>query len=332
MPRDYTYIIFTDFVYIRVTGMIWCYNGLTNPNNLDKDAGDAIKDVYLSIEREKPIIIDCKGVSGVTDHSWDILFKSINNTKREIIFINFQSISQKINASKVEFCTSLKMKSEDDSFSIYNNSLKIKSLDNINVLVDKHIVSTIKEMVQRSFTEYPNGEMKLLSSTPVYSNGEFDASDLISHQKSFYWISLKLSDVVKELIQKYRIGGINSKIKILAVSLRSSPFAAAVSLLLGLQIETVDHFGPIFRNYEPDASTSDVNEYIYIGDFSVGGTEIKISKTYAHLKKSMLNHAVVIGSLLSSDCYKEFMMHSIVLLRDCSPNVKYSIENNLPIP
>ena len=325
MIRKYTYLIFTDFVYVRAKGLIWCYNGLTNQNNIDKSAGDAMKEIYLSIEPSTPLIFDCKGISGITDHAWDCLFESIQDIKREIHFINIQKISQKITVCKAEFCTSMKMLNIDSAFSIYSEIIKLNIQQETYSSIESNIVKKIKGFVADSFYQYPGNKMQLLSSTPIYSNGEFDAAKLVSNPESFYWISLKLSDELEKIIQEFRLGGMSMRIKLLTVSLRSSPFAAAIGLLSGLQIETVDHFGPIFKNQEADISIADANEYVYIGDFTVGGTEIKISKTYALMKNSKLIHAVVIASLLKKEAYKEFVLHPLTYLLESCPLAKYTL-------
>ena len=327
MTRKYTYLIFTDFVYVRLKGLVWIYNGLTNPNNLDKSAGDALAEICSAIELGKPLLIDCKGISGITDHAWDILFQKIESTKREIIFINFQKIEQKINLSKREFCTSLKMQNSDNVFIIYKDSIHSKIDETIEKQIEEHLTGMVELFVKNSFWPYSEGKINHLSSTPISSNGEFDAASLISNPESFYWTCLLLADKVEKIIQKYWIGGMSLPTKLLTVSLRSSPFAASIGLLLGLQVETVDHFGPILKNHETDNSISNTHEYIYIGDFSVGGTEIKISKTYALMRNSKLEHAIVIASLFDKSVFKEFNLHPLVYLIKACPTAKYSLEN-----
>lgn len=325
MIKHYTYLTFTDFVYIRLKGLVWTYNGLTNPNNIDKSAGDAINEIYINVEPSKPLILDCKGIVGITDHAWDIFFSSIEKNKREVAFINFLKIDQQINFSKKEFCSSLKTWSDDLSIIIFSERKKLDIISGTYLEIDKQILKKISDFVGNSFYRYEGGQMKPLSSTPIYSNGEFDAAQIISIPESFFWTSIRMADEVEKIIEENRIGAVNAPACLLTVSLRSSPIAAAIGLLLGLNIETVDHFGPIFRNAEGDLSSSMIYEYIYIGDFTVGGTEIKVSKTYAHMKNCKLAHAVVIGSALEKELFKEFQLHPLVLLRKCCDNVEYSI-------
>lgn len=324
MSRNYTYIVLSGFVYVRLKGLIWAYIGLTNPNNVDKSAGDALAEICTEIEPSIPLLIDCNGVSGITDHAWDSLFIEINRTKREIIFINYQKIEQKINLTRKELCGSMKIQNNDHSFIIYSSSIQFKLNSSYEKEIDDKITDRIKSYVDKSFHKYENDEMKLLASTPIYSNGEFDAANLVSNPEMFYWTTIRLADKVEEVIQNFRVGGMSNSPKLLTVSLRSSPFAAAIGLMLGLSIETVDHLGPIIKNFEVDYSTTN-NEFIYIGDFAVGGTEIKISKTYALMRNSKLEHAIVIGSLFPDDVFKEFKLHSLISLQKSEVGVKYSL-------
>lgn len=327
MIRNHTYLILTEFVYVRLKGLVWAYNSLTNPNNLDKNASDSLTEIYLHVESNKPLVIDCKGISGITDHAWDSLFKEVELLKREVIFINFQKIEQKINSGKKEFCTSLKMQNTDLAFIIFHENIKFQIDSDTFLQVEKYIIERIAAFINASFYKYDDSKYYHLTSTPIYANGEFDSASIISNPESFFWTCLRLADEVEKIIQLHRIGGVNITTKILTVSLRSSPFGAAVALLLGLQLETVDHFGPILKNFEIDNTVSVVSEYIYVGDFTVGGTEIKISKTYAFMRNSKLDHAVVIGSLFPKETFREFHLHPLANLETACPSVRYSLKN-----
>lgn len=327
MVRSYTYLTFTGFVYVKLKGLVWIYNSLTNPNNLDKSAGDALTEIYSTVETSKPLLIDCKGISGITDHAWDSLFQAIEKSKREIVFINFQKIEQKINFCKKEFCLFMKMQNTDNTFIIFYEHIQSKIDENINSQIEIYLVERVEHFVKKSFYQYEGAKLKHLTSTPISSNGEFDAANIISSPESFYWTCLLLADTVEKIIQEFRIGGMSLPTKLLTVSLRSSPFAASVGLILGLQVETVDHFGPILKNHETDYSISNTHEYIYMGDFAVGGTEIKVSKTYALMRNSKLEHAVVIASLFDKNIFKEFHLHPLVYLKKSCPNANYALEN-----
>lgn len=306
-------------------GLVWCFNGLTNPNNIDKNAGDALTAIYEQVELAKPLIIDCKGISGITDHAIDNFFKSINTIKREVHFLNITTIEQQLNTGKKEFCPDVKKDVDDTCIAIYDNRKLLKGNDKLEGQIKTVIDSKISTFIGKSFHPYQQNKFNLLSSTPIYANGEFDAAQLVSDPESFYWSSIRMSDEVDAIVQQYRIGSVGFPPKLLTVSLRSSPLAASIALLNNLQIETVDHFGPLIKNYETDYSLAENREYIYIGDFTVGGTEIKISKTYALMKGAKLDHAIVLGSLWPKELYKEFHLHSIARLRECA-DVAYSLE------
>src|SRR5437868_252317 len=127
MDRNYLYLSFTEFVYVRLKGIIWAYNGSSKPNNLDKNAGDALTEIYEKIEVNKTMLVDCKGVTSLTDHSWDSLFQIVNSSGREIIFLNHHSLEEKLTWAKKEFCN--KMNTNDDGgecMTIYKTKIKLK--------------------------------------------------------------------------------------------------------------------------------------------------------------------------------------------------------------
>jgi len=273
---------------------------------------------------EKLLVVDCKGVITITDHSLDELFKSIAKVNREITFVSCQQIEEKLSNAKKEFCNELNTNDGDSQLTIYKRKQKQEFTSESSNEVKSKIIKNIKEFVSKSFQKFPDGKFKRLSSTPILASGEYDASSLISNPASFYWISLSLLDKVEEIIERDRVGK-KSQAKLLSVSLRAAPFASAISLLGGFQLECIDHLGPI----NPYSKLMDQqyisSDYIYIGDFVFGGTEIKVAKNYLNFKSSLLGHAVTIGSLFSDDTFKDFQLSSLVSLNSLNVDAKYKM-------
>jgi hypothetical protein len=139
--------------------------------------------------------------------------------------------------------------------------------------------------------------MVWLNSTPYRANGRFDARLILERPADFLWISMLMADLVETAIAET----LAAAPRLIATSLRASPFAATVSRLLttGCDLEIVDHMGPshsILEEY-PVAHTARPASYVYIGDFLIGGTEMKRCEIYAHCRGGRLVAAVVIGSL-----------------------------------
>jgi hypothetical protein len=326
--KDFTSLIFTDFVYVRLKGLIWSCNGLIKPTNLDINAGEELNKIYRTIDQAKPLIVDTKDVINLTDRAWDSLFRSVNELRREITFINVvSSLDIKINLSHTEYCNTINMAKAPDlsAITFFNSIQRSKINGELITIINSKILENIKLYAADSFDEYGGGEERYLHSTPIKANGEFNASHIISDPSKFYWVSLRMADLVREVIERQKIGSRLHQIRLLAVNLRSCPFAASVSLLAGLPLETIDHFGPINRvnEFVDQNPNRKYYDYIFIGDFVVGGTEIKIAQTYAHMTNSKLNNAVVVGSWLPTGVFSGFTVHSLIQLNSLTTKAKF---------
>lgn len=325
MEKGYLHISFNDFVFVYLRGIIWSTSGLSQPSNLDKLTCEQLRIIYESIDTTKLLVIDCKGVNSITDHALDVLFKSISQHQREIAFINYQQIEERLASAKKEFCEGFNVTNCDHHFSIYKMNLKKEFTTDDSAVLAKQIIQNIQNFISQSFQKFSNPNFKRLSSTPILASGEYDASILISNPASFYWITITLLEKVESIIQEYQIGKQNSPAKLLSVSLRGAPFASAIGLLGGFQVECIDHLGPINPYVKFDDNEVSKSEYVYIGDFVFGGTEIKVSKNYVHLKESILNHAVSVGSLFPTETFKDFDLHSLVILSDIDKQAQYKL-------
>ena len=131
---------------------------------------------------------------------------------------------------------------------------------------------------------------------------------------------------IKSEIEKHKIGRIpGHPLKLLSVSLRSAPFASAISQLLDYPIQTIEFLGPKRNTLNPKPNVKhEKNEYLYIGDYSFAGTEIRITQMFAHLNNGKLRHAFVLGSLFSKDRFSDLDLHAMVDLRE-NTSAQYEI-------
>lgn len=97
-----------------------------------------------------------------------------------------------------------------------------------------------------------------------------------------------------------------------------------LGLIHNIKFETIDHFGPKHKVFDLDflkQKEKGIN-YIYVGDFVFGGTEIKIAKTYTEMKGSKLCHALAIGSLFEKETFSnEFDLVCLTRLKDITRGV-----------
>ena len=89
-----------------------------------------------------------------------------------------------------------------------------------------------------------------------------NARRIIFEPISFLWVTLSFVDKLEDFFHTYQNGillqtnaeseELKRRISFLSVSLRGSPFAAALNLLTDFanQVELVDHMGPRFKVFE----------------------------------------------------------------------------------
>ncbi len=93
-------------------------------------------------------------------------------------------------------------------------------------------------------------------------------------------------------------------------------------------LEIVDHMGPkqaLLEGYATGSPRTGL-DYIYIGDFLIGGTEVKVAASYAFAHGCSLKEAIVVGSLLPPNEYKiGANVDSLVCLRNCNCKQIYKL-------
>lgn len=326
----------SDFVYTRLKALAWVANETVLPSVLQADAGKALSHLFDHVERDKPLVINCHGINVIDDHALDSIRGALKAHRRPLVLVYAEQL-------KPQF---------DDALGIYD----FYSVGSVRVMVPgdarieraaaEHIIEQFPDLEHKSvikyvgdcFRPFPDGKMHRMASTPLLASGVFDARPLISDPERFVWVSMLMAD----RLEKYLDAGLDSAVgsldptatdkpksfRLLAVSLRGSPMAAAVGLLTGRQhsIEIVDHMGPKYRILEEHSLrlSSGNEDYIYVGDFVVGGTELRIAQAYARSKGAMLRHALVIGCRLDPEEYQLDMgVSCIVKLEECCPKAKF---------
>lgn len=337
----------SDIVYTRMQAIIWAHSGLLSPNRIQKSAIDALINIFENYSRKKTLVINCKRVNEINEKVLDNFLPKLRKSKRNVIFTQFKTTDTFSDNDLGSKLTSILTRNKipfhfDDNKIFIGEDDKLSGLNMTNVIEEienKYMFETIKS----SYERYEDGKKQLVS-TSIIAEGEFDAARIISNPKSFIWISMFLADKLDQVkskieAQNEKTGIINySEIKLLAVSLKGSPFAAAVGLLTNTGYDTIDHLGPKHKLFDieilSDMKMTDIL-YIYIGDFVAGGTELKIAQTYTHLLDCKLEHAIVIGSLFHKDVFSHhFELHPLSYLRslDIYPNLIYELplKENLP--
>ena len=316
------------WIYTSVDGLIWLNSGLKLPTNLEEKACNAILKIYMEVEIGQPLIVDFRNVKDIADRALDNLFSAFQENNREVLLLSFDTISDQIE----KVTNQVYKKSYTDFSQSEGNRCRVLNklvLDDVNyiMMVNDLRERKMNEFVKSSFIKFDDEQY--LKSTPLKATGVFDAAQLLSNHTAFYWICLQMADLVKSLLNNAKVN-LSKEIKMLSVNMKATPFASVVSLLTDIPLVTIDHLGPKHKAYDIDILDDLQNlrsyNYIYIGDFCVGGTEIKIARTYARISNSELSTAVVIGSYFNEQHFlPDFHLYSLVNIAKLHPNAKFSI-------
>jgi len=311
----------TKFIFSRMQVLIWCSNGTSLLHSVEKNACDTLADLITNYCPDKPLVLNFKGIVNIDDHAFDNIFKALEENTRQLIIVNGYHLFEKINRLKKESKASLNSNADENWVSIGKpNNIVIQDIEFERKLL---IETFIKETVKESFV--PFSSKKRLHSTPILANGEYNSNLILSDIRKFIWTCFFLSDEIERIIDKHKL----NNIKLLTASLRGAPFAAMIGLIKNYQFETIDHFGPKHKVFDIEFLNrieKDTN-YIYIGDYCFGGTEIKLAKTYTEMKSAKLCHALVIGNLIDSLHFQdEFELTSLQSLNGLNSNAQFTLQ------
>lgn len=314
-----TSFIGTRYVYTRMQILAWAANGPGLLHTVEKNAGDLLADL-LKFQKDKPLVVNFQGIVNVDDHALDELFAALNANQQQVIFINSHHLTDNINKQRKDSGANIHSNPKEDWISIGKNdavdiSLILKERDELKR-------NFISDTIKASFTKFE--KERRLSSTPIKANGEYDSNTIISDLKKFTWMTFFLSDALQTVLDTTKL----PKIKLLTASLRGAPFAAMLGMICNLPFETIDHFGPKHKVFDTEflKRIEKGTNYIYIGDFAFGGTEIKLAKTYTEMKSSSLKHAVVLGNLIEPEHFAdEFNLYSLINLNNLNREAQFSL-------
>ncbi|HVG33128.1 MAG TPA: hypothetical protein VM911_08610 [Pyrinomonadaceae bacterium] len=324
-----------DFVYTRLKALAWVANETVLPTVLQADAGKALSQLFNEVEPNKPLVINCRGINVIDDHALDSIRGALQPPHRTLVLVNAGELKPQLDSALGRY----------DLYNVGGITVMVPGDAQIERATAARIIEQFPELEQKNvknfvrdcFRPYPDGEMHRMASTPLLASGIFDARPLISDPERFVWVSMLMAD----RLEKYLDAGLGNageaqgsgttdkpkNFRLLAVSLRGSPLTAAVGLLTGRQdIEIVDHMGPKYKILEEHSLrlSAGSEDYIYVGDFVVGGTELRVAQAYARSKGATLRHAVVIGCRLDPDEYQLDMGISyLVKLEECCPTAKF---------
>lgn len=319
-----------ECIYHRFLALGWEFSQGIEPSTVTPISANMLANLISENTDDRPILINCEGMSLCIDHSMSEVSHVLEKTERSLILTVPQHDSNFENKLFAELGHPIDRYNIDGTLALcygkdsvnFNEDYIQNSLKSISVKETEFVQEKVSSCYRR-FNDKPHR----LTSTPLIANGVFNARGLISDKKTFMWISLLLAEKIrKRIMETYP-----ENIFILAISLRGSPLAAAIWNILRQHdpyIEIIDHIGPVHELLEDAYDPLGIigKNYFLIGDFILGGTELKIANAYAINHQSTLNSAVFIGSLLNGDDYSvSANVESLVKLTDCVRDLHYSI-------
>lgn len=318
------------FRFTRLRALTWFGNGLIF-NQVQAATGKMLGSITEAGASDVPLIVNCQDVNKIDEYALEPLVRSIDKGgSRTVLFIQMRESFVKDLEVMAARLPHRKIDLAGGSIAAEFGERRYDGDSVASVAKASQILerSYIKRLVANSFVPNDNGQMYRLSSTPILASGAFNAQILSSDPVTFVWICLLLAACVDSITRGQR----PANLCILTATLRSSLFAAAISELLEpkLPLSIVDHLGPRRSILEVDVPELDVNvaEYIYLCDYILLGSELKLAQSYADHRGFRLQHAVAIGQLLDDSDYSTNLgitVHSLVELRTCGANPKYSV-------
>jgi hypothetical protein len=313
----------TKFTYVRLQAVTWVANGLVFSRQVQSRSGTALASLIERHAKSKPVLINCRGINKVDEYALEPVSEAIRVARHPVVMTEITStllddLTRLLRPEPVEILTSARIAiwaAEPMNHDVLQGMLKV---------VPTEEQSRLEQHVRKAFVQFPKPQR--LSSTPLIATGAFDARLITSNAADFIQIVLAMADRFHDILEREGL----TNPRILSVSVRASPFAAAISALAypRVELELVDHLGPRHFIVEEELipkSRSSV-DYIYIADFVLGGTEVKIAQSYAQQRGASLRHAIAIGSLLPPSDYR-FSDLTLARLADlaCCPDAKYSV-------
>lgn len=334
MKQNIETILTSDFEYLRLQYLIWKCNGLQSPTKLQANAGNRLAEL-LGNGNEVPLIINCSKISSISNYSLEPVVSIITETHRKVFFLYSIGIGEELrkilpgfdSISIDSYCLTYFDRYDDDIIKNKTDCIITNAVIDVKGLCKKATDDEIKRVKNYLSSCFKNeNSFFRLKSTPILTNGIFNARQIILKPIAFMQTCLLLNEKASFIINNSK----PIKSRILSVSLRASAFAGVIGQLNKIYVEIIDHMGPKYKLLENSKFSFDEQdfEYLFIGDFLIGGTEMKVATTYAHFKCSTIKDAIFLASMLNPKDYSsEIKIDTLIKerLTEINPDVKYKL-------
>lgn len=232
----------------------------------------------------------------------------------------------------------------------------------------KLIERCTKLLAEKCWLPAEGGNVRLRS-TPLTGPGVFDARLVLGNPSAYAWLCFLLALRVMVSVEPTKdsssnVAGLsqthqspNRPVRILACTQNGVAISAGVlhaydllnpqNKIMEIEgIDVIDRYGPPQRYIEEYSFSisNQISGYIYIGDFVIAGTELKLAQAHSFHRGTTILKAVVIGSLLDPEktnifsndfCVDALVSLSDLELRDRAKNsvsLKYTFGDGSPNP
>lgn len=320
----------SDFLYTRIMLFSWeCESDLTNFSETNGEFFVLQLKKHLDKQDISTVIVNCNNVLDIDDHFIDPILKFQKDKCLDIILYSDDS-----SIKLPKYCSEHIESNEKNIFhqvgkrGIYyfcgNNICSSK----FSTLIDEAEIFENKKVIRLIKDSYLEKEQEL-SSTPLLASGVFNATKLLSDPSKFRWLTLLMVDRITKCIMNERAASCS----IVSSSLRGASIAGSVREIIHFLVPTelflFDHIGPK-HDFNLNPNHKEIKKgslCIYIGDFLIAGTELKVTQAYCNLFSGKIDYAFVLGKYTKKDkICGDINIHSLVQLKECVSNLKYELE------
>ena len=306
--------------YARMQGLILAAGALQRPQAIASETGYLLASILTALPNSSTLVIDCKHISYIEHHALEPVSRALAAKRSSLLLIDTADISSDLGAIQAPVRTTTETR--DFEFTFCGHGLAPSIVEKIFSDCRKREVDEVHRAVKESVAGFPT---RRLASTPVKTNVAYNARKILASPPHFIWTTLLLADELRTILQELKSPRTPV---VMAVSLRSSPFAVGAALLTSTTCEIIDHMGPTPKILEDQfvLDSRVQQESIYLGDFCIGGTEIRIAQTYALLRGRAMRRGLVIGCLVEEpSAFSGIQLHSLTQLRGICPEATYEL-------
>ena len=316
--------------------LLFTWELMSNPTSfLETNGQFFIKKLekFLDITNSPLAVINCNHIIDIDDHALKAIHDFAIEKKVNLIFYSSDNNHLFCNSLQ-EYFDNKEANTEIRSISDIGKFFLIKqgsSLNNECLTTLKSRVESIenRELIKLIGSSYVKAEDNFrLTSTPLKASGHFNANVINSDPSSFRWVISLMAEKIQHEISKVRY----EDYTIVASSMRGAAIAASVREVLqyrdNINFQLLDHFGPKhdLRNSPFKLGMSEKEKCIYVGDFFIGGTEVKLSQTYCRGLGGELLKVFVLGKYTNNtNLGNSIQVNSLVQLSDCVDELKYEL-------